>query len=248
MRTWSILKQNRLIGGGLLLSLCNLALFSLGFSSWATSTQVTGGGSASITAQVGGVNQDITINDGVFYVFGSEYSFDYYGISDGTNTTYYCSKPRIGFQIKLSPTVLQSTIDGLTVKPSSLYINTEISYSSSSDFDFVSVTNANATPPSYLECHLVKHPQYSFHSEEITTSYSQSGSSYLGKLSSKTLLYKSNDNSLLEFAKNLSMDADYDSTYIYFDCYYEFEVFPGFDFAAYQSLTLDYSISLQTRR
>ena len=98
MRTWSMIKQNRLIGGGLLLSLCNLALFSLGFSSWATSTQVTGGGSASITAQVGGVNQDITINDGVFYVFGSEYSFDYYGISDDYSNVHYASESRRGGQ------------------------------------------------------------------------------------------------------------------------------------------------------
>ena len=87
--------------------------------------------------------------DGVFYRYKSEYAFKYFYKTNGTTNEYICNDPRLGFQVIVNSTKLTSAINKDSPKPSSLYIETSISYTSANDFDMFSngSTNTNTVSP-----------------------------------------------------------------------------------------------------
>lgn len=238
-------KMKSKICGGLLF-LSNISLISLGFSSWvigAENQQYTIG---NVIASVGDVKENITIKQGVFYIFKSEYAFNYYTITSGADKRYVCTQPRIGFQIKINPSELTSAINNLSSKPNQLFIDVALSYTTPNDFDMFSSSNSNAVSPENLVFSLIDKPEYSFESEELSSSYTSGEGENTGTISSRTVLYKEGDNSLLEFTKTFSIKSE--NEYTYFDVYYPFELKDSFSFENYISLSFDWSVSLDWRR
>ena len=60
----------------------------------------------------------------------------------------------------------------------------------------------------------------------------------------KTLLYKLNEVTLLEFVKNFASS----SGYVYLDVFYDFELLQSFDFEMYKTLNLSFGVSLYEAR
>lgn len=243
-----LLKKNivKNCGGGALLFLSNISLISLGFSSWMVSAESRKYTVGNINVAVGNVKENLTISKGIFYIFKSEYAFKYFYKTDGTTNEYVCTEPRLGFKVKINPTELSDEIQKLSPKPSQLYVDTRISYTTSADFDMVSGSNTNAIAPGHLVYSLVDRPEYIFESENTACSYSHGSGDNTGSISARTLLYEDGENSLLEFTKNFSVKGQ--NEYTYFNVYLPFELKSGFSFEDYKNLTFDFSVSLNMRR
>lgn len=199
-----------------------------------------------VNVAVGNVKPNITINDGIYYIFKSEYTFSYFYKTDGTTNEYFCKEPRLGFKIRINPDTLSSEIGKLSPKPSQLYVDTVISYTTTKNFDMVSNGNPNTVAPKHLVYSLVDRPEYTFESEDTVCSYHSSGDGNTGSITARTLLYEDGENSLLEFTKNFSIQEKNKDTY--FNVFLPFELKKGFPFEDYKSLTFDFSVSLNTRK
>ena len=141
---------------------------------------------------------------------------------------------------------LTNAINKDSPKPSSLYIETSISYTSANDFDMFSngSTNTNTVSPKKQIFSLMDRPEYTFESEDTECSYTHGSDGYKGTISAKTLLYEDGENSLLEFTKMFSL-SDQDTIY---NVYFPFEIKEGFSFDDYKGLTFDISVNLKVKR
>lgn len=199
-----------------------------------------------VNVSVGNVKPNITIDEGIFYIFQSEYTFSYFYKTDGTTNEYFCKEPRLGFKIRINPDTLSSEIGKLSPKPSQLYVDTVISYTTTKNFDMVSDGNPNTISPKHLVYSLVDRPEYTFESEDTVCSYHSSNNGNTGSVTARTLLYEDGENSLLEFTKSFSIQAESKDTY--FNVFLPFELKNGFPFEDYKTLTFDFSISLNQQR
>ena len=236
---------NRRIANTIIISTLLVAsIASIGFSSW-----LIGGSNSdnevNIDTSIGSVGENITINDGAFYIFNSQYAFSYYVFTDGTSYEYVSTNSRLGFKIKISPSLIEEQISNIS-RPSSLYIYTEIKYETPNNFDmFTSLaSNTNTRPPKYMKYCLSSNDQYYFYSEQVTSSYVINDGVYSCSIQSKTLLYKLNEVTLLEFVKNFASS----SGYVYLDVFYDFELLQSFDFEMYKTLNLSFGVSLYEAR
>ena len=229
-------------GGGLLL-LSNISLVSVGFSSW-----ITGSVSAlaNIATSVGNVKDNITIEDNIYYVFDSEYAFEYFSIIDGENVQDVCTSTRLGFRIKLCASKLEKAISQLSPKPSQLWIDANVSYETTEDFDMFSSDNVNAVVPSELVYSLEDNSEYVFKSAGLQSSYTREADKNYGSISSKTLLYEEGENSLLEFTKTFSIKEA--GEYTFYNVYLPFELKESFSFESYKALSFSFSVSLNQQR
>lgn len=222
---------------------------AIGFSSW-LALPTANSADSNISTNVGDVNSEITIDDGIYYIFNSAYSFDYYEINNGSASEYVCTMPKIGFRLKVSPTIIENIIKNKNIDYP-LYINFELSYSVNSNFDMFSnnETNTNTIVPSKLSFCLEKHPQYTFSSLDVISSYSYANNTGIGTISSKSLLYEDGELCLINFIKDLSLSSDYDSSsYIFLDVFYQFNILGSFDYQTFETLTLDFAISVNQKR
>lgn len=234
---------NRRIANTIIISTLLVAsIASIGFSSWILGNS---NNEVSIDTSIGSVSENITISDGAFYIFNSQYAFDYYTFTDGTNNEYVSDNSRLGFKIKISPSIIEEQISNME-RPGSLYIYTEIKYETTESFDmFTNLTsNINTKVPEYMKYCLSNNDSYYFYSEQVTSSFGSNNGIYTCLIQSKTLLYKLNEISLLEFIKNFAPS----SGYTYLDVYYEFELLQDFDFDAYKTLNLSFAVSLYEAR
>lgn len=236
---------NRRIANTIIISTLLVAsIASIGFSSW-----LIGGSNSdneiNIDTSIGSVGENITIHDGAFYIFNSQYAFSYYAFTDGTSYEYVSTNSRLGFKIKISPSVIEEQISNIS-RPSSLYIYTEIKYETPNNFDmFTSLaSNTNTRTPKYMKYCLSSNDQYYFYSEQVTSSYVINDGVYSCSIQSKTLLYKLNEVTLLEFVKNFASS----SGYVYLDVFYDFELLQSFDFEMYKTLNLSFGVSLYEAR
>ena len=236
---------NRRIANTIIISTLLVAsIASIGFSSW-----LIGGSNSdneiNIDTSIGSVGENITINDGAFYIFNSQYAFDYYEFIDGINYEYFVANSKIGFKIKISPSIIEEQLS-LISRTDSLYIYSMINYETTYDFDMFTnlESNSNTIAPKYLKYCLSNNNMYYFNSEQISSSFILKDNIYTCSIQSKTLLYKLNELTLLEFVKNFSSSSDY----TYLDVFYEFEVKPNFNFDIYKTLNLSFSISLYEAR
>ena len=239
--------SSRIRGGGCLLSLCNISLLTIGFSSWLVLPQTINAGDVNVI--VGNIKGGSPIQEeGVFYRFQSEYAFKYFYKTNGTTNEYICNDPRLGFQVIVNSDHLTNAINKDSPKPSSLYIETSISYTSANDFDMFSngSTNTNTVSPKKQIFSLMDRPEYTFESEDTECSYTHGSDGYKGTISAKTLLYEDGENSLLEFTKMFSLsDQNKDTIY---NVYFPFEIKEGFSFEDYKGLTFDISVNLTVKR
>lgn len=224
----------------MLLALSNLSLLTVGFSTWVTESVSASSRLQGPNVTVGQVKENKTIDKGIYYVFGSEYAFDYFALVNDTKTDYVCTKPRLGFQVKICPSELEDAISQSSLNK--LMIDINVSYQTEDDFDMFSPSNPNTNPPSAFVFSLNEQPEYTYFSESIDTSYA----SGYGSLSAKVLLYEPDENDLLEFTKVFSLNSD--SQFTFYDVYLPFELKDTFDYDAYQKLTFSYSVSLKTMR
>ena len=237
--------SSRIRGGGCLLSFCNISLLTIGFSSWLVLPQAINAGDVNVI--VGNIKGGSPIQEeGVFYRFQSEYAFKYFYKTNGTTNEYICNDPRLGFQVIVNSDTLTNAINNDSPKPSSLYIETSISYTSANDFDMFSngSTNTNTVSPKKQIFSLMDRPEYTFESEDTECSYTHGSDGYKGTISAKTLLYEDGENSLLEFTKMFSL-SDQDTIY---NVYFPFEIKEGFSFEDYKGLTFDISVNLKVNR
>ena len=243
--TWK--KIVKIHGGGCLLSLCSVFLLTIGFSSWLVLPQAINVGEVNVI--VGNIKGGSPIQeDGVFYRFKSEYAFKYFYKTNGTTNEYICNDPRLGFQVIVNSDTLTNAINKDSPKPSSLYIETSISYTSVNDFDMFSngSTNTNTVSPKKQIFSLMDRPEYIFESEATECSYTHGSDGYKGTISARTLLYEDGENSLLEFTKMFSLsDQNKDTIY---NVYFPFEIKEGFSFEDYKGLTFDISVNLTVKR
>lgn len=243
--TWK--KIVKIHGGGCLLSLCSVSLLTIGFSSWLVLPQAINVGDVNVI--VGNIKGGSLIQeDGVFYRYKSEYAFKYFYKTNETTNEYICNDPRLGFQVIVNSDTLTNAINNDSPKPSSLYIETSISYTSANDFDMFSngSTNTNTVSPKKQIFSLTDRPEYTFESEDTECSYTHGSDGYKGTISARTLLYEDGENSLLEFTKMFSL-SDQNKNTIY-NVYFPFEIKEGFSFENYKGLTFDISVNLTVKR
>ena len=231
--------------GGLLL-LSNISLASVGFSSWVTGSSGSSHASTIIVASIGNVKDDITIENYIYYVFDSEYAFEYFSIVDGEDVRDICTSSRLGFRIKLCSSELEKAIAKLSPKPSELWIDINVSYETTDDFDMFSKNNANAVVPSGFVFSLEENPEYVFASDELEASYSKGTDKNYGLIASRTLLFEEGENSLLEFTKTFSTKSG--TEYTFYNVYLPFELKDSFSFENYKKLSFSFSVSLNRQR
>lgn len=232
-------------GGGLLL-FSNISLVSVGFSSWVTGSLGASNASANVVTSVGNVKENITIEDNIYYVFDSEYAFEYFSIVDGEKVQDVCTSSRLGFRIKLCSSQLEKAINQLKPKPSQLWIDINVSYETQNDFDMFSSDNTNVVVPSEFVFSLEDNPEYTFKSNELQSSYSKRADKNYGLISSRTLLYEEGENSLLEFTKTFSIKGE--DEYTFYNVYLPFELKDSFFFESYKTLSFTFSVSLNRQR
>lgn len=232
-----------------MLFLTNLSLVLTGFSSWllvgdSESTSVK------VNTSIGNIKDNITINQGVYYIFKSEYLFEYFyktDIDTGENN-YYCTNSKIGFKVKICPAELINAINSLSKKPSELYIDTQIQYKTVEEFDMFSnkATNTNTVTPNKMSFSLADKLEYTFFSDAVESNYMFADNENVGTIYARTLLFKEGENTLLEFTKNFSSKSE--SEYTYFDVYFPFQIKNSFSFDIYKNITFDFAVSLEVKR
>ena len=152
----------------------------------------------------------------------------------------------MGFRIKLCSSQLEKAINQLKPKPLQLWIDINVSYETTKDFDMFSNGNANAIVPSEFVFSLEDNPEYVFKSNELQSSYSKGTDKNYGLISSRTLLYEEGENSLLEFTKTFSIKGA--DEYTFYNVYLPFELKDSFSFESYKTLLFTFSVSLNRQR
>lgn len=221
-----------------ILTLVVFSLIGVGFSSYLIEGN-NNSGKSDVNINVGEVNKNLTINDGIYYVFKSEYAFDYFKIDSGQNTEYVCTSSNIGFKVKITLSKLIEAINLLKNKQSNLYIDINISYQSNTNFDMFSTNNENTIVNDAFIFSMIEKPKYIYKSLNIDSSFINSN----GNINARALLYSDSNVSLLDFTQELTNKED-----IYFNVYLPFILKENFSFIEYEKLSFELSVSLNTIR
>ncbi len=222
---------------GSLIYFSMFSIIGIGFSSWVSVNNNSS--NSDVNVNVGEVKENLTINEGIYYIFKSEYAFDYFKINKNNTDEYVCSSSNIGFKIKITLSKLIEAINLLKTKPSNLYIDININYQSDTNFDMFSLNNENTIVNNTFIFSMIEKPEYTFNSLDISSSFINSK----GNINAKALLYSDTKISLLEFTQELTNKDD-----TYFNVYLPFILKDNFSFIEYEKLSFNFSVSLNMIR